>query len=111
MGCAMNLVGMDIELLKAAMNLGGVVFFGTLIMLLLYRLMSRFGGSLVGAIVKASDAMTCQAQCISELKDCIKQQAEMGGNDHREIILGQQVMAEEMKRMIVQMQRLEDGRE
>lgn len=73
MDAAVNLATKpDTELLKAMMNIGGVLCMGCLMMLFAYRLADKYGAAFVGAIVKASESMACQAQCVSELKDCVK---------------------------------------
>lgn len=78
----------------------GPVFLLAVIMLYgLYRLIKGIGLKMVAALEKPAEALNRQAQSMERLSDCIQSSVNRDQLEHKEIIILQKVILEEVKKV------------
>lgn len=87
----------ELSLIKVLVDLGGTVVVSVLLIFGLYKLLSRFGCAFITAQEKMAEAMADQAKSTSGMRDAIQNFIQKDNNEHREILLGLQVVGEELK--------------
>lgn len=96
----------ELEVIKTAMDMGGTIFITILIVICLAILAWKFGGSamkcmaeFISAQQRQADAMTAQAASMSDIKNAVHEYITRDNSEHREILLGLQVLAKEMREL------------
>jgi hypothetical protein len=89
----------EIELIKAAMNLGTLFVVFLAMLYLGYRLALHAGPGIVKYAAAFIAAQEKQAAAISEVKDAIRDYVTTDNDEHREILLGLQVLAKMMEEL------------
>jgi hypothetical protein len=103
--------GNTIELIKILANLGGVVVVSYLLIRMVGKLLGKYGAAFICVQEKMAEAMGAQAQSMTGVKDTLVEFVGKDSGEHREIILGLQVVGRELKTLTHQVTRLHDGRE
>ncbi|WP_027358415.1 hypothetical protein [Desulforegula conservatrix] len=96
----------ELEVVRTAMDMGGTIFIVILLVVCLAVLAWRFGGSamkcmaeFIAAQQRQADAMTAQAASMSDIKNAVHEYITRDNSEHREILLGLQVLAREMREL------------
>ena len=90
------MTGSEMALIKAAMNLGGVFVIFLILLFFAYRICTKAGPKMLeyaGAFISAQEK---QAMAMTEMKDAFTGYINKDNNEHREILLGLQVLAREI---------------
>jgi len=98
-----------IELIKILANLGGVVVVAWLLIRMIGKLLGNYGAAFIGTQEKMAEAMGRQAQSMGGMKDTLVDFVGKDSGEHREIILGLQVVGRELKTLTHHVMRLQDG--
>jgi hypothetical protein len=93
---------MDIEFWKILIQQGAGIAALTLVVFFFYRLAIRFGQPFIDAQAAQAAAMQNQAESLKEMKDCFVGYISKDNNDHREILLGLQVVIAEVQKVNAQ---------
>ena len=103
--------GNAIELIKILANLGGAVVVAWLLIRMVGKLLGKYGAAFICAQEKMAEAMGRQAQSLSGMKETLCDFVGKDSGEHREIILGLQVVGRELKTLTRHVMRLNDGHE
>jgi hypothetical protein len=96
--------------IKSLVDLGGTVVISALILFVLYKLSMKFGVAFITAQNSIAEAMTRQADTLSGVHKAIETYIQKDNREHREILLGVQVLAEEFKMLRADIRRERDER-
>ena len=99
------------ELLKALIDQGCTAFIVTIALILAYRLANKFFPQFISTQQDIAVASGRQAENIAQMKNTVHEFVMRDNNEHREIILGLQVVGQELKTLVEQISRLKHGHE
>jgi len=97
---------MDIELLKILADLGGSVAIAILLIVVVYKLICRFGSPFIVSQNKIAEAMGQQAQSLTDMKGSVSEFIGRDHLEHKEILLGLQVVGKELKTLVNEVSRI-----
>lgn len=107
-----------LEALKIAADLGGATVIALALIYCVYRIFSRFGTAFVEAhqqiaqsMSAQAQSMSAQAQSMSEMRDGLDRLVNRDNSEHREILLGVQVMGDELKSLVNEIRELREERQ
>lgn len=96
----------ELEVVMAITDMGGSIFIAVLIVVVLAGLAWKLGGRLVllgGQVIAVmqnqADAQAGQATAMKEMKDALSQYILKDNDEHREILLGVEVMADKLNHL------------
>ena len=87
----------DFALVKSIVDLGCTVVVCALIVIVFYKLSMRFGERFMSSQEKIAEALAQQAQSLSGVNGAIQTYIQKDNTEHREILLGLQVVGENLK--------------
>jgi len=99
-----------LDLIKTVADLGGTTAIAALMIWCIYKLLARFGAAFVVAHQQIAESMGSQAKIMSELRDGIEKFVDKDNNEHREILLGMQVVGKELKELVCEVRNLGEER-
>jgi 3-isopropylmalate dehydratase small subunit len=87
----------EFGLIKSLADLGCTVVVCAFIAIIFYKLAMKFGPAFIAAQEKIADSMAQQAQSMSGVNAAIQNYIQKDNSEHREILLGLQVVGEHLK--------------
>ncbi len=89
-----------LDLIKTIADLGGSTVIAALMIWCIYKLLERFGTAFIQAHQQIAESIGAQARCMSEMREGIDNFIQKDNSEHREILLGLQVVGAELKALI-----------
>jgi len=100
----------NLEALKIVANLGGTVVIAIAMIICAYKLCGQAARSFVQALEKIALAVDNQAKSMADMKPAIDRMVTRDNMEHREILLGMQVVGEELKSLTSEIRDLREER-
>jgi len=97
--------------LKIAADLGGSTVTALAIIYFVYKIFARFGTAFVEAHQQIAQSMSAQAQSLNEMRAGLDRYIERDNSEHREILLGVQVMGDELKSLVCEIREMREERQ
>lgn len=98
----------QLELINSLLDLGGTAFIAAIVIFFAYKLLARFGAPFVNSQQNIAKAMGEQAQSMSSMTDSVQDFIGRDHNEHKEILLGLQVVGKELKFLVSEVSRLKN---
>ena len=105
-GTITGLSDKELELVKVVFDMGGSITIAIIIVLALSLITWRLGGQFLKILQhlaenpsRQADAMAGQAKAMGEMKDALSQYILTDNSEHREILLGVEVMADKLNNL------------
>ena len=95
-----------LDALKIVSDLGGTVAIAVTVVVCAYKLLGRFGVPFISALEKIAVAAGDQAKNMGEVKVAVDKFVNKDNMEHREILLGMQVVGEELKSLACEVRSL-----
>lgn len=106
-----------LDALRIAADLGGSTVIALAIVYFVYKIFCRFGAAFIEAgtaFIQAhqqiAESMGAQAESLSKMRDGIDRFITKDNTEHREILLGVQVMGDELKTLVCEIRELREER-
>jgi len=99
-----------LNLLKTVVDLGGSAVIATIMIVCVYKLLDRFAVAFMGNMEKIATSIGNQAQSMKEMSASINHMITKDNTEHREILLGMQVVGEELKSLVCEVRGLRGER-
>ncbi len=96
----------QLELIKSLLDLGGTAFIASIVIFFAYKLLGKFGVPFISSQREIAKAMGEQAQSMSSMTDSVQDFIGRDHNEHKEILLGLQVVGKELKTLVEEVSRL-----
>jgi len=101
----------NLDLVKILLDLGGTAFIAVLLIYFGYKIISRFGEPFIASQNKIATAMGQQAQSLTNMQGSVTDFIGRDHNEHKEIILGLQVVGKELETLVKEISRIKYGSE
>lgn len=96
----------QLELIKSLLDLGGTAFVVSIAIFFGYKLLGSFGVPFISSQRDIATAMGQQAQSMSSMTGAVQDFIGRDHNEHKEILLGLQVVGKELKTLVEEVARL-----
>ena len=98
----------ELDLVRPLLDLGGTAFIAGVIVFSAYKLLTRFGVPFISSQHEIAKAMGQQAQSMSSMTDSVHDFIGRDHSEHKEILLGLQVVGKELKTLVDEVSRLKN---